>query len=43
MEKKAAKVIEGEALDLVVGNIPLKDEEKNARFRGRSEDPEGEL
>ena len=34
MEKKAAKVVEGEALDLVVGNMPLKDEEKNAREAG---------
>ncbi len=30
MEKKAAKVIEGEALNLLVGNIPLKEEEKDA-------------
>ncbi len=30
MEKKAAKVIEGEALDLIVGNMPLKDTEKEA-------------
>ena len=29
MEKKANKVIEGEALDLVVGNKPLKGEEKD--------------
>ncbi len=28
MEKKAAKVIEGEELDLLVGSIPLKEEEK---------------
>ena len=28
MEKKAAKVIEGEELDILVGSIPLKDEEK---------------
>ena len=34
MEKKAAKVVEGEALDLVVGNMPLKDEEKNAVMAG---------
>ena len=34
MEKKAAKVVEGEALDLVVGNMPLKDEEKNAVTAG---------
>ena len=27
MEKKASKVIEGEALDIVIGNIPLKDKE----------------
>lgn len=30
MEKKAAKVVEGEALNLLVGNMPLKDEEKDA-------------
>lgn len=30
LDKKAAKVIEGEALDLVVGTIPLKDTEKKA-------------
>lgn len=30
LQKTAAKVIEGEALDVNVGSIPLKDEEKNA-------------
>ena len=30
LEKKGAKVVEGEALNLLVGNIPLKDEEKDA-------------
>lgn len=30
MEKTASKVIEGEKLDLLIGSIPLKDEEKNA-------------
>lgn len=30
MEKKASKVIEGEDLNLVIGSIPLKGEEKNA-------------
>ena len=30
MEKKASKVIEGEALDLIVGSIPLNGEEKEA-------------
>ena len=30
MEKKGAKVVEGEALNLLVGNIPLKDEETDA-------------
>ena len=30
MEKKAAKVIEGEKLDILVGSLPLPDEEKNA-------------
>ena len=29
MEKKANKVIEGEKLDLLIGSIPLKDEEKD--------------
>ena len=29
MEKKANKVIEGEALDIIVGNKPLKNEEKD--------------
>lgn len=30
MEKKAGKVIEGEKLDVLVGSIPLKEEEKDA-------------
>ncbi len=30
MEKKAAKVIEGEKLDVLVGSMPLKEEEKDA-------------
>lgn len=30
LEKKAAKVIEGENLDITVGSLPLKDEEKDA-------------
>lgn len=30
LEKKAAKVVEGEALNLLVGNMPLKNEEKDA-------------
>ncbi len=30
LQKTAAKVIEGEALDVNIGSIPLKDEEKNA-------------
>ena len=30
MEKKAGAVIEGENLDLLIGSIPLKDEEKDA-------------
>ena len=30
MEKKAAMVIEGEKLDILVGSMPLKDEEKDA-------------
>lgn len=30
MEKKAAKVIEGEKLDVLVGSMPLQDEEKDA-------------
>ena len=28
MQKNAAKVIEGEALDLLIGSRPVKDEEK---------------
>lgn len=34
LEKKAAKVIEGEALDLIVGNIPVKDKDKEAVTAG---------
>ena len=34
MEKKASKVIEGEALDLIVGNIPVKDKDKGAVTAG---------
>ena len=34
MEKKASKVIEGEALDLIVGNIPVKDKDKDAVTAG---------
>ncbi len=30
MEKKAAKVVEGEKLDILVGSLPLPDEEKHA-------------
>ena len=30
MEKKATKVIEGEKLDILVGSLPLPDEDKNA-------------
>lgn len=30
MEKKAAKVVEGENLDILIGSVPLKDEEKEA-------------
>lgn len=30
MDKKAAKVVEGEDLNVLVGSMPLKDEEKNA-------------
>ena len=30
MEKTAAKVVEGDALNLLIGSIPLKDEEKDA-------------
>lgn len=30
LEKKASKVVEGEALNLLIGNIPLKEEEKDA-------------
>lgn len=34
MDKKAAKVIEGENLDILVGSIPLKDTEKDAVMMG---------
>lgn len=34
MEKKAAKVIEGEKLDVLVGSMPLQDEEKDAVKKG---------
>lgn len=34
MEKKAAKVVEGEALDILFGSIPLKDKEKDAVKEG---------
>ena len=34
MDKKAAKVIEGENLDILVGSIPLKDTEKDAVKKG---------
>lgn len=34
MEKKAAKVIEGEKLDVLVGSMPLKDAEKDAVKKG---------
>lgn len=34
MEKKAAKVVEGENLDILVGTIPLNDEEKEAAKKG---------
>ena len=30
MDKKAATVVEGEKLDILVGSIPIKDEEKNS-------------
>ncbi len=33
-DKKAAKVVEGENLDLIVGNIPLAKEEKEAAKKG---------
>ena len=34
MEKKAAKVVEGENLDILVGTIPLNDEEKESTKKG---------
>ncbi len=34
LDKKARKVIEGEDLDIIIGNIPLKDEEKDAVKKG---------
>ncbi len=33
MDKKAAKVIEGESLDLLVGSIPVSEEEKDVKDR----------
>ena len=33
MEKKAAKVIEGEKLDVLVGSIPLNGEEKGKPYQ----------
>ncbi len=30
LEKKGAKVVEGEDLNVIIGNIPVKDEDKNA-------------
>lgn len=34
MDKKAATVVEGENLDILVGSIPIKDEEKNSVKKG---------
>ena len=34
MEKNAAKVVEGENLDILIGTIPLNDEEKEATKKG---------
>lgn len=34
MEKKAGKVVEGEDLDILIGSIPLKEEEKDAVKKG---------
>ena len=34
MDKKASKVIEGEAMDLIIGNIPVKDKDKDAVTAG---------
>ena len=34
MEKKATKVVEGENLDILIGTIPLNDEEKEATKKG---------
>jgi Aspartyl aminopeptidase len=34
LDKKAKKVIEGEDLDIIIGNIPLKGEEKDAVKKG---------
>lgn len=40
LEKKAAKVIEGEALDLIIGNKPLKvDKKKNAKEDNSQKEP----
>lgn len=35
MEKKAAKVIEGESLDLIIGSIPFNDEDKDEKDRAK--------
>lgn len=34
MEKKAGKAVDGEALDVLIGSIPLKDKEKDAVKKG---------
>ncbi|MBP5565114.1 MAG: aminopeptidase, partial [Lachnospiraceae bacterium] len=40
LEKKAAKVIEGEALDLIIGNKPIAKEEKKTSSKNAKEDKE---
>ncbi|MBO4311099.1 MAG: aminopeptidase [Lachnospiraceae bacterium] len=42
LEKKAAKVIEGEALDLIIGNKPVSEEKKNASKKGKEDKEEKE-
>lgn len=42
LEKKAAKVIEGEALDIIIGNKPLViDKNKSEKDKGEKKDKEG--
>ncbi|SDJ55294.1 Aspartyl aminopeptidase [Lachnospiraceae bacterium G41] len=40
LEKKAAKVIEGEALDIIIGNKPAAKDDKNTKAKTTKEDKE---